>query len=138
MGQRWTGKKWIDVGPPVDMRPAIVIEGLQVDAAYNAQTIIADTMAEVRTVVGATLQVDACIEVGGVLYPANESFDMPITSVDGRVLPKRVTFENGRATFAITMTDARIWQVSEAMVNSGLPPEKRMRFSGLRVVAAEV
>lgn len=137
MGQRWTGKKWVTLAPQADQRPLIVVENIKPNAEHNAVTIVADNMEEVRTLVGAVLTLTVRIEVGGVLYPANEAFDMPISSVDGRVYPKRVLFENGRATFDIALTEPRIWQVSEAMVNSGLPPERHMRFAGLRVVAAE-
>ncbi|MFG5777717.1 hypothetical protein ACFIQF_11645 [Comamonas sp. J-3] len=137
MGQRWTGKKWV-AAATADQRPLIVVENIKPNAEHNAVTIVADNMEEVRTLVGAVLTLTVRIEVGGVLYPANEAFDMPISSVDGRVYPKRVLFEKGRATFDIALTEPRIWQVSEAMVNSGLPPERHMRFAGLRVVAAEM
>lgn len=138
MGQRWTGKKWVAVAPTVDMRPVVVLESITADGDYSAHTIVADTLGEVRTIVGATLRITARIDVAGQLYPLNESFDLPISSVDGRVRPVRVVFENGRATFNVAMPDARIWQVAEEMINSGLPPEKHMRFAGLRVVVAEV
>lgn len=138
LGQRWTGKKWVNVPKPGDVQPTIVLESISADAAYNAHTIVADTLSEVRTVVGATLSIAARIEVAGQLYPLNESFDLPITSADGRVRPVRVIFENGRAVFTVAMTDARIWIVTEEMINSSLPPEKQMRFAGLRVVAAEI
>lgn len=138
IGQRWTGSKWAPVVVQADQRPAIVVENITADAGNNAHTIIADNFAEVRTVVGAVLAITVRMEVGGQLYPINEAFDMPITSVDGRVYPKRVLFEAGRATFTITMTEPRIWNVTAEMINSGLPPEKQMRFAGLRVVAAEI
>ena len=138
LGKYWDGKKWANPGAYIDQRPLIVVENITPNAEHNAVTIVADNMEEVRTLVGAVLTLTVRIEVGGVLYPANEGFDMPISSVDGRVYPKRVLFENGRATFDIALTESRIWQVSEAMVNSGLPPERHMRFAGMRVVAAEV
>lgn len=138
LGQRWTGNKWVVVAPQTDQLPAIVVENITADAGSNANTIIADNFAEVRTVVGAVLAITVRMEVGGQLYPINEAFDMPITSVDGRVHPKRVLFKAGRATFTITMTEPRIWNVTAEMINSGLPSEKHMRFAGLRVVAAEI
>jgi hypothetical protein len=138
LGQKWTGKKWVAVAPQADQRPAIVVENITADPESNGHTIVADNFAEVRTVVGAVLAITVRMEVGGQLYPANEAFDMPITSADGRVYPKRVLFEAGRATFTITMTEPRIWIVTAEMINSGLPPEKHMRFAGLRVVAAEI
>ena len=138
LGQRWTGNKWVAVAAQTDQLPAIVVENITADASSNAHTIIADNFAEVRTVVGAVLAITVRMEVGGQLYPINEAFDMPITSVDGRVYPKRVLFEAGRATFTIAMTEPRIWNVTAEMINSGLPPEKHMRFAGLRVVAAEI
>lgn len=138
MGQKWTGSKWVPVVVQADQRPAIVVENITADAESNGHTIVADKFAEVRTVVGAVLAITVRMEVGGQLYPASEAFDMPITSVDGRVYPKRVLFEAGRATFTITMTEPRIWIVTAEMINSGLPPEKHMRFAGLRVVAAEI
>lgn len=142
IGWGWDGKKFTAPAAPTTPapahRPAVVLESIAADSYYNANTIVADTLAEVRTVVGAVLTISARMEVGGQLYPANESFDMPITSVDGRVYPKRVLFEAGRATFTITMTEPRIWNVTEEMINSSLPPEKHMRFAGLRVVAAEI
>lgn len=124
--------------PPVAQKPAIVVESITADDDYNAHTIVSDMLDEVRTIVGATLRITVRIDVAGQLYPLNESFDLPISSVDGRVRPVRVVFENGRATFNVAMPDARIWQVAEEMINSGLPPEKHMRFAGLRVVVAEV
>ncbi|QMV75018.1 hypothetical protein HS961_20435 [Comamonas piscis] len=138
MGKKWTGSKWVAVAMQADQSPGIVVENITADAASNAQTVIADTFAEVRTVVGTVLTISVRMEVGGQLYPVNEAFDMPITSVDGRVYPKRVLFEAGRATFTITMTEPRIWNVTAEMINSSLPPEKHMRFAGLRVVAAEI
>ncbi|QMV73600.1 hypothetical protein HS961_12610 [Comamonas piscis] len=138
IGQRWTGSKWVAPVAQADQSPGIVVENITADAASNAQTVIADTFAEVRTVVGTVLTISVRMEVGGQLYPVNEAFDMPITSVDGRVYPKRVLFEAGRATFTITMTEPRIWNVTAEMINSSLPPEKHMRFAGLRVVAAEI
>lgn len=138
LGQKWTGSKWAPVVVQADQRPSIVVENITADAGSNVHTIIADNFAEVRTVVGAVLTITVRMEVGGQLYPANEAFDMPITSVDGRVYPKRVLFEAGRATFTITMTEPRIWNVTAEMINSSLPPEKNMRFAGLRVVAAEI
>lgn len=138
LGQKWTGSKWTPVVAQADQRPAIVVENITADAGSNSHTIIADNFAEVRTVVGAVLSITVRMEVGGQLYPVNEAFDMPITSVDGRVYPKRVLFEAGRATFTITMTEPRIWIVTAEMINSSLPPEKHMRFAGLRVVAAEI
>ena len=126
------------IAPKVNVRPVIVVESISADSEHNANTIVDDTLAEVRTIVGATISITARIDVAGQLYPANESFDMPLTSEDGRVRPVRVMFENGRAVFAVAMADARIWNVTEAMINSSLPPEKHMRFAGLRVVAAEV
>jgi len=138
LGQKWTGSKWVPVAAQADQRPMIAVENITADAGSNAHTIIADNFAEVRTVVGAVLAITVRMEVGGQLYPINEAFDMPITSVDGRVYPKRVLFEAGRATFTITMTEPRIWNVTAEMINSGLPPEKHMRFAGLRVVAAEI
>ncbi|MNT15410.1 hypothetical protein D3C72_1504620 [compost metagenome] len=115
-----------------------MVESITADDDYNAHTIVSDMLDEVRTIVGATLRITVRIDVAGQLYPLNESFDLPISSVDGRVRPVRVVFENGRATFNVAMPDARIWQVAEEMINSGLPPEKHMRFAGLRVVVAEV
>ncbi|MFE1572205.1 hypothetical protein ACFIQG_10345 [Comamonas odontotermitis] len=124
--------------PPVAQKPAIVVESITADGEYNGHTIVSETLDEVRTIVGATLRITARIDVAGQLYPLNESFDLPISSVDGRVRPVRVVFENGRAIFNVAMPDARIWQVAEEMINSGLHPEKHMRFAGLRVVVAEV
>lgn len=138
VGQRWTGSKWVAPVAQSDQSPGIVVENITTDAVSNAHTIIADNFVEVRTVVGAVLAITVRMEVGGQLYPANEAFDMPITSVDGRIYPKRVLFEAGRATFTITMTEPRIWIVTAEMINSSLPPEKHMRFAGLRVVAAEI
>ncbi|WP_182343337.1 hypothetical protein [Comamonas koreensis] len=138
LGQRWTGKKWVSVPKPGDVQPTIVLESITADHANDTQTIVADTLSEVRTVVGATLTLAVRMDVAGQLYPINESFDMPLSSSDGRVRPVRVMFENGRALFSVAMTEARIWNVSQEMINSSLPPEKHMRFAGLRVVAAEI
>ncbi|MCD2166827.1 hypothetical protein [Comamonas koreensis] len=138
LGQRWTGKKWVSVPKSSDVQPTIVLESITADHAHDTQTIVADTMSEVRTVVGATLTLAVRMDVAGQLYPVNESFDLPLSSSDGRVRPVRVMFEDGRALFPVAMTEARIWNVSQEMINSGLPPEKHMHFAGLRVVAAEI
>ena len=65
------------------------------------------------------------------------SFRVPIRSRDGRERVVIATVNQGVIAFSISFEDSRIWELTEAMINADLPPERHMRFKGIKVFAVE-
>lgn len=68
------------------------------------------------------------------LVPLTALFHMPMIARDGREYVVRASFVNGVATISATMRESGYWQITEAAINSGLPEEMAMAFSGIDII----
>lgn len=137
----FTGLAWIEL--PYEMPPApqpepsvpeIVITGIQCN---QGGFVHAADFTDATVPVGATLAFTAELRVGDQVLPANDSFRLPIRSRDGRERVVLASMVQGLITFSLLFDASRVWEVTEAVVNADLPPERHMRFRGIKVFAVE-
>ena len=74
---------------------------------------------------------------GAVVDAFSGKFRMPIVAEDGdtRYLPIEITAGTGQKAIALDASGE--WKVTEALVNSKLPEEQKMNFSGVTVYVLE-
>ena len=87
--------------------------------------------------VGTTLILSAELPTGAQVLAKEGGFRLPLRSRDGRERVVLASMAKGFIRFSVHFEDSRVWEVTEAMVNSDLPPERHMRFKGIRVFAVE-
>lgn len=138
LGKRWTGEVWEETAAPAPLA-SVVITSITADAAHAAATDISADLRVVDTSVGATLSFTAELQNDGELLPVDQTFRMPLIAADGsndrRLV--RVAFEQGIASFSVTLSTSRHWRVDEAAINQNLQPHEQLAFAGLDVYVLE-
>jgi hypothetical protein len=114
--------------------PEIVITDIQCD---RGGFVHAADFTDATVPVGATLAFTAELRVGAQVLPTDDSFRLPIRSRDGRERVVLASMVQGLITFSLLFDASRVWEVTEAVVNADLPPERHMRFRGIKVFAVE-
>lgn len=140
MRSNWIGTGWVMLPyAPLPVitevqAPEIVITDIQsdVDSFVHAQEFT-----EATVPVGGTLRFTAQLRQAGEVLLLDDSFRMPIWSRDGRERVVLASMAQGIIRFSVHFEDSRVWEVTEAMVNSDLPPERHMRFKGIKIFAVE-
>lgn len=82
---------------------------------------------------GTTLTITAELRAGEVVVPLTSTFLMPVTSRDGRERVLQAAMVDGVATVVSPFAESGVWQVTEAEINSDLPPDMQMHFAGIRI-----
>jgi hypothetical protein len=120
-----------EVVADLPQRPRIALDGITTSDIENTSI---DGMYEVTCPVGTTTTVSASIvgQAGDVL-PITASFRMPIQSRDGREFVVLAQFVHGVADITVPFSQSGVWSVTEAAINSALPPEQQMSFAGFTV-----
>jgi hypothetical protein len=139
---RWGMGEWVLVPvsdqvkeqvPTVPLQPpSLVITGIT--SSVPATTLVDLIAGEVTCPQGSTLT--ATVEIrnaAGVIILLSASFRMPVKARDGREVVALATFVDGVATIVIPFTQSGVWLITEQAINSALPPEGHMSFSGLTV-----
>lgn len=140
MRSNWTGTGWVmlpyaplpvitEVQPP-----EIVITDIQSDVG---SFVHAQDFTDATVPVGGTLRFTAELRQAGQVLPVDDTFRLPIRSRDGRERVVLASMAQGIIRFSVHFEDSRVWEVTEAMVNSDLPPERHMRFKGIKIFAVE-
>ena len=138
LGKHYNAELGIFESPPAPVRAVVVITGISVDADYAERSQIAADYSALKLPVGATVTIDAELHMQGQRIPGFAAeFAMPMRSTDGRMRHLDVRFIDGRATFSAVMSDSRRWEVNQELVNSSLPTEAHMTFSGIVITAVE-
>lgn len=136
----WTGLSWVELPympaeiAPAAVAPEIVITGIAADRPGFTHT---PEFSDATVPVGTTLNFTAELRAGGNVLPLDDTFRMPIRSRDGRERVLLAGMAQGIITFSVLFDDSRVWEVTEAVVNADLPPERHMRFRGIKVFAVE-
>jgi len=114
--------------------PVLVLTDISVDNAHAGSSTIKPTLDDVTCPVGTTLTFSAELRnIGGQLLPVNDMFRMPVRSRAGQEMVLAVVMADGRTTVSVTMDQSGAWSVTDDTINQDLPPDRRMRFSGVRV-----
>lgn len=119
-------------------RPQLVITGITADAANTSRTVITSTLNDVTCPAGTLLNVSAALQDGAsnpVLVAA--TFRMPIVARDGREKVLLVTLVDGVASFNAPMRESGVWEVTQAIINQGLPAAEQMDFAGITIYVVE-
>jgi hypothetical protein len=120
--------------PPEAQKPTLVITCLAADAPENKITSVADDYSEITIPIGAGVVASFELQIGGQVLPVDMPLlRMPITATDGRTAYAIVSIRQGRGTATWTPEQSGRWKITEANVNSELPPEAQMFFSGIDV-----
>lgn len=127
--RRWPGSE-----VPEAARPEVVITAIESQAAGLSHS--AD-FSDATVPVGATVLFTAELRMGTTLLALDDSFRMPIRSRDGRERVVLANMAQGLITFSLLFDASRVWEVTEGVINADLPPERHMRFKGIRVFAVE-
>ncbi|PIF39770.1 hypothetical protein CLV01_1382 [Delftia sp. 60] len=137
----FTGLAWVELpyeAPPEPVPefalPEIVITGIAADREGFVHT---PDFTDATVPVGATLAFAAELRAGDQVLTLDDSFRLPIRSRDGRERVVLASMAKGFIRFSVHFEDSRVWEVTQAMVNSDLPPERHMRFKGIKVFAVE-
>lgn len=127
--RRWPGSEASGAA-----RPEVVITAIESQAAGLSHS--AD-FSDVTVPVGTTVLFTAELRMGPTLLALDDSFRMPIRSRDGRERVVLANMAQGLITFSLLFDASRVWEVTESVINADLPPERHMRFKGIRVFAVE-
>lgn len=127
--RRWPGSE-----VPEAARPEVVITAIESQAAGFSHS--AD-FSDVTVPVGATVLFTAELRMGTTLLALDDAFRMPIRSRDGRERVVLANMVQGVITFTVLFDDSRVWDVTEAVINADLAPEKHMAFKGIKVFVVE-
>ena len=137
----FTGLAWVELpyeAPPEPVpepaMPEIVITGIAADREGFVHT---PDFTDATVPVGATLAFSAELRAGDQVLALDDSFRLPIRSRDGRERVVVASMAKGFIRFSVHFEDSRVWEVTEAMINADLPPERHMRFKGIKVFAVE-
>lgn len=123
--------------PPVEL-PTVAITAIAVDEAHADRAQIASDFSSMKLPVGAVVTITAELQMLGQRVPGFVAeFAMPMRSTDGSMRHLAVGFEDGVAVFSAAMSDSKRWEVTQALVNSDLPPEMHMSFAGITITAVE-
>lgn len=140
MRSNWIGTGWsmLPFAPLPDVSevqaPEIVITDIQSDVG---SFVHAQDFTDATVPVGGTLRFTAELRQAGQVLPVDDTFRLPIRSRDGRERVVLASMTQGVITFSLLFDASRVWEVSEAVVNADLPPERHMRFKGIKVFAVE-
>ena len=130
-------REWPQSSEPADL-PAVVVTGITVDEAHADHAQIAPDFSALKLPVGATVTITAELQMQGQRVPGfTADFAMPMRSTDGTYRHLDVRFVDGQAVFSAVMSDSKRWEVTQALVNSDLPPEMHMSFAGITITSVE-
>lgn len=123
------------VPAPAPGMPVLVITNVVSDSPAN--TLIELEKHEVTCPLGATLTFTGELRDGeGNILPLDDSFRVPIEKRGGGEGMVLATMAAGIVTVVVPINNPRddgVWMLNEEQINSGLPPEARMQFSGFIV-----
>ena len=133
IGKQWTGFSFDKRAPAGSMAEMLItnIVADKVGCQYSTDFSRATVPVDVRLAFSAEYQAD------GQLLLEDGSYLFPIRSRDGRERVVVAEMHQGIITFSIHFEDSRVWELTEAMINADLPPERHMRFKGIKVFAVE-
>ena len=118
--------------PPAPLRPVLVITDIA--SSDEERTEVRQDFKRVSCPVGTTLQIAAELRlVSGQLFPFSSVFLMPVVSRDGRERVLSAPMVSGVATVSAPFAESGVWQVTEAEINSDLPPQLHMSFAGIEI-----
>ena len=116
---------------PTQQRPCIILNGV---VSSNPDATSVNGMSDITCPINTSLSFDASIVGEGMaVIPVSASFRMPVQSRDGREFVVLAQFFNGVAEITVPFTQSGVWSVTEAAINSALPPEQQMSFAGFTV-----
>ena len=129
----------LDTPPPEPMiLPSVVITAIRVNEEYADRAVIAPDFLTMKLPVGSTVTIDVELQYQGQRVPGfGEEFAMPMRSTDSIMRYINIAFEDGRAQFTAAMNDSKRWEATRELINSGLPPEAHMEFTGITITAVE-
>jgi hypothetical protein len=119
---------------PEPPRPRLVITSLAANAPEYKTTDVADDFSQITIPMGASVVASFQVQIAGQAIPIDMPLlRMPITATDGRTAYAIVTIAQGKGVATWTPEQSGRWQITEANINSELPPESQMEFSGIDV-----
>ena len=119
------------VPTPTDQRPVLVIDSI---TASPETGVMISGVSEITCPAGTTFTAVARLTDGnGATLPVDAVFRMPVVARDGQEIVAMASFTAGVATISIPFGISGVWMVTEATINSTLPPEQQMRFAGITV-----
>lgn len=117
---------------------AVVITGITISPEHADKAQIEPDFSAMKLPVGAVVTINAQVRMRGIKVPGfNADFAMPMRSTDGQMRYLDVRFNDGATTFSATMNDAKRWEVTRDLINSGLPSAAHMDFAGIVITAVE-
>jgi hypothetical protein len=122
--------------PPPDRpdRPELVITSLEALHVPEGGRVLIKDFADVTIPKGAAVAADVEVRVGGECVPVDLPFcRLPIKAIDGAVTYAIVDIAQGHGHIEWTPESTGCWQIREELVNSHLPPEAHLGFSGVDV-----
>lgn len=118
---------------PVHVRPQIVVTSVTVDAEHAGESMV-EGVAVATVPQGATLTVAAELRApGGAVIASSDVFRMPLRATDGRERIVLARMTAGLISVTVPLRESGVWEISEAGINSAIPPENQMAFSGLKI-----
>lgn len=124
------------VTPPA-ARPLLVITSVSADATNAARTAITPELNDVTCPAGTVLNISAQVQIGGAPLSVTATFRMPIVARDGREKVLLVALVGGVANFNAPMRESGVWEVTQAIINQGLPAAEQMDFAGITIYVVE-
>jgi hypothetical protein len=132
IGKKWDGVSFLSIE---NNAPEVHI--VEIASDQNSEFEYSKELSEVFVSVGGRLFFRAELRKSGEILLVDDSFRFAFRSRDGRERVVAAQIKQGIITFSIHFEDSRVWELTEAMINADLPPERHMRFKGIKVFAVE-
>jgi len=117
----------------IDLRPELVVTNI---TCSDPHAVIQS--GDVTCLEGSTITATAELRApDGSIIPLTATFRMPLVARDKRERVIIASLVNGVATIIMTINESGVWVISEDTLNSGLPPEMKMKFQRHEIYVAQ-